>query len=150
MSSDGGLVCEFPFDDVMDRVKEALGASSYNEVAVALGLTSSAFANRKKAGSIPWESIVKLGLTRGWDLQWVFRGKRQGAASLDPKLLADILEDVHVAFARHGVAHSVRAEGMFAAMIYGDAVRLSQETEKQREIAAASADLIAKTIAHKE
>lgn len=150
MSSRKPSPCEFNFDDVMERVTEALRAESVGEVATALGFTSSAFANRKKSGSLPCEQLVGLALRHGWDVRWIFTGQRQPVGELDPELLSDIVVSVGEAFGRYGVSRELKGVGMFGAMIYNDAVRLSDDGQKRREIATASADLIAKTISHKK
>lgn len=84
---------ERPFDDVITRVRQALGAINTTEVAVALGFTSSAFANRKKSGSLPYEPIVTLALRRGWDVRWLLTGHTtllpDGALPLPPDLTAE-------------------------------------------------------------
>lgn len=63
------------FDSTMQRFRDALGAKNFAEAGRAIGLSTSAYANRKRAGSIPYEQIVATALERGIDLNWLFGGR---------------------------------------------------------------------------
>lgn len=87
------------FDQQLLRLKEALGMTSDQEVAAALGLTKAAFSDRKKRGAFPEEKVLALATLRQ-DLQidphYVLSGERaaSNAASTqhlppDEQLLLD-------------------------------------------------------------
>jgi phage repressor protein C with HTH and peptisase S24 domain len=60
------------FGALMQRLKEALGLTSDTALADALGMKQSAFANRKKAGSVPFQNVIRLALDRDLDMDWLF------------------------------------------------------------------------------
>ena len=79
---------EFMFEDVTGRLRQAWGLTSETALADALGLASSAYFNRKKAGSLPHAEIARLAVQRGINLDWVLTGEgsmRQHKAGVPTK-----------------------------------------------------------------
>lgn len=68
------------FELVMQRLMEDLEMPSETALAVALGMKSAAYFNRKRTGSIPYEQVIRLVRERKIDLDWVLGG----IASLPP------------------------------------------------------------------
>ena len=62
------------FEPVMARLKRAVNAHSYAELGRLLGLSTSAYANRKKSDSIPYDAIIHMARSRKIDLKWLFFG----------------------------------------------------------------------------
>lgn len=59
----------------MARLKDAVQAASYAELGRMLGLSTSAYANRKRSGAIPYEAIVELASSRGVSVDWLIFGE---------------------------------------------------------------------------
>ncbi|HSX60245.1 MAG TPA: helix-turn-helix domain-containing protein [Tahibacter sp.] len=88
------------FETVMARLKEALKASTFAEVGRYLGLTTSAYANRKRSGSLPFETLLPFADSRNISADWLLFGigtpfrdsdeRVAPIAEIDPKLLASI------------------------------------------------------------
>jgi hypothetical protein len=81
----------------MARLKEALEVDSYAELGRLIGLSTSAYANRKRADSIPYESIIPLAHSRSVSLDWLMFGESVApnnvdetriSAEIDPDLLS--------------------------------------------------------------
>lgn len=51
---------EFYFDNVTSKLISALKLDGYGSLAKLLDMSPSAFANRKKSGSLPYEAIIEL------------------------------------------------------------------------------------------
>jgi hypothetical protein len=66
---------EFSFDEIMERLKIASNTRSYNALADMLGLSSSAFANLKKRGSLPYDKIIVLANSLNVSMDWILTGK---------------------------------------------------------------------------
>jgi hypothetical protein len=66
---------EFIFNEVMLRLKTSLKASSYNELAAMLGLSSSGFANLKKRNSIPFDKVSVLASSHNVSIDWLLTGE---------------------------------------------------------------------------
>lgn len=62
------------FDLVMGRIREDLELESESGLALALGMKPAAYFNRKKAGSIPYENVIRLAKERRLDLEWILGG----------------------------------------------------------------------------
>jgi hypothetical protein len=78
------------FASVMGRLRDACGVATDAGLAEMLGLKRTAFSNRKKDGSIPWEDVIRLAKSESVDLDWLIWGvgKTQEAqpASRDGRL----------------------------------------------------------------
>ncbi len=89
------------FEPVMARLKEALGAKTYAEIGREIGLSTSAWANRKRANSIPYDELVPFANSRSISLEWLFFGegsaRRDGAVSAVKSVDQDLLVGVFVA-----------------------------------------------------
>lgn len=65
------------FSEKLDRLKHSLRMSKDGEIAAALGLTKSAFSERKKRGAFPVEALYALSSARpelGLDVAYVLTG----------------------------------------------------------------------------
>lgn len=91
----------------MARLKEALGVSSYAELGRLIGLTTSAYANRKRADSIPYETIIPLAKAHKVSIDWLIFGESHAPANvetdripaeIDPNLLAQVFIALQKAF----------------------------------------------------
>lgn len=71
------------FDEVISRAKSALKVHSDSALAGILGLSPTAFSNRKAKGTLPYEQLTDALSSRNVDLRWVFTG------SVDTGLLRD-------------------------------------------------------------
>lgn len=63
------------FEIVMARAKEAFGCQTYAELGRELGLSTSAYANRKRSGSIPFEPLLAIARSRSVSLGWLLFGE---------------------------------------------------------------------------
>lgn len=94
------------FEPVMDRLKEAVGAQSYAELGRMIGMSTSAYANRKRAGSIPYDSVIPLAYSRNISIDWLLFGERpdselgRQAANSQPVIDAELLTRVLVTMKR--------------------------------------------------
>lgn len=61
--------------DYIDRIKAFKGFSSDNSVAETLNLSRSAFSERKKRGSIPYEELSIFSEQEGLSLDWLLTGE---------------------------------------------------------------------------
>lgn len=62
------------FSTVMARLKDALDVANDVGLCQALGLSRSNYANKKVAGSVPFEAVVALCQEKGISIDWVFSG----------------------------------------------------------------------------
>ena len=100
----------------MARLKEAAKAGSYAELGRLLGLSTSAYANRKKADSIPYDAVIPLARSLDVSLDWLIFGEHVPGAEIasevpveiDPDLLARVMIELH---------RTVRPEADQAALI---------------------------------
>lgn len=60
------------FEMVMGRLKKQLAVNSDSGLASLLGISAPAYANRKRAGSIPYEAIIRVGVQEGLDVGALF------------------------------------------------------------------------------
>jgi phage repressor protein C with HTH and peptisase S24 domain len=74
---------ENKFEEVISRAKIALKIASDSELANLLGMSGTAFSNRKKSQSVPYDKLVELLSSRNVDFRWVFTG------SVDTSVLRD-------------------------------------------------------------
>jgi phage repressor protein C with HTH and peptisase S24 domain len=79
---------ENKFEEVISRAKAALKVTSDNDLAGLLGMSATAFSNRKVKKSIPYEKLTEVLTTRNVDLRWVFTGSVETAALRDATLTA--------------------------------------------------------------
>lgn len=63
------------FENVMFRLKEAIGIANDKELCNKLRLSPSAFSNRKSTLSIPYENVLDLAGAENLNLNWVFWGE---------------------------------------------------------------------------
>ena len=66
---------KFPFAVVMGRLKSALGLKTDAALYQLLGMSSSTYANRKSGGSIPYEQVIALCVSRSVNINWLFTGE---------------------------------------------------------------------------
>lgn len=62
------------FEEVISRAKVALKVRGDAELAGILGMSPTAFSNRKVKGTLPYEKLTDVLSTRNVDLRWVFTG----------------------------------------------------------------------------
>lgn len=95
------------FEPVMSRLKDAVGAASFADLGRMLGLTTSAYANRKKTGSIPYEAIVDLASSEKISLDWLIFGELRemqnplsanAQGQIDAQLLGRIVGELQRAY----------------------------------------------------
>ncbi|MDP3841078.1 MAG: LexA family transcriptional regulator [Oxalobacteraceae bacterium] len=71
------------FEEVISRAKVALKVQADAELAAIIGLSPTAFSNRKAKGTLPYEKLTDALTSRNVDLRWVFTG------SVDSRFLRD-------------------------------------------------------------
>jgi len=74
---------ENKFEEVMSRAKIALKVTSDAELASILEISPTAYSNRKKSGSVPYDKLTEVLSSRNVDFRWVFTG------SVDTSVLRD-------------------------------------------------------------
>lgn len=62
------------FDAVMGRLKAALELKTDAALYELFGISSGDYANRKRRGSIPFQQIIALSLSRNVSINWLFSG----------------------------------------------------------------------------
>lgn len=62
------------FEEVILRAKNALNVKGDAEIAALLGMSPTAFSNRKTKGTLPYDRLTDLLSSRNVDLKWVFTG----------------------------------------------------------------------------
>ncbi len=117
---------ELTFGLVMERVKTALELGTDAELAALMGMSTSNYANRKRAESIPFDLVIPLCLSRFVSIDWVCTGVghpfRTGEMStsvpapvaIKPELLAKVLRELELA---SGGLDSGKL-GFFAGVVY--------------------------------
>lgn len=64
------------FNEVMDRLKEKLGVEEDKDIIELFdGMSASAFSQRKRKGSVPYEDIINVCRDRGISIDYVIKGK---------------------------------------------------------------------------
>lgn len=76
------------FEDVISRAKLALKVNSDAELAELLGMTPTAFSNRKRTKSVPYERLNAALSSRNVDLKWVLTGNPDTTSLRDASLVA--------------------------------------------------------------
>ncbi len=75
LSSRGKVeIMDSNFENVLSRAKKILKADKDLLVAEAIGMTASAFNNRKRSGSVPYAHFIDFAKARNVDLNWLFSG----------------------------------------------------------------------------
>lgn len=97
----------------MGRLQQALGLDSESAVAAAIGMKSAAYFNRKKAGSVPYEQVIRTAITHGVDLAWLFSDV-EGNLPL-AEMSGEALDELG---ARLGVAEGKRTAAQMRRAIY--------------------------------
>jgi hypothetical protein len=63
------------FSDVIERAVAIAGVKNQSELAEYLGMSSGDMSNRKKRGSLPYDRLVGLALSRNVSLDWLIMGE---------------------------------------------------------------------------
>jgi phage repressor protein C with HTH and peptisase S24 domain len=79
---------ENKFEEVISRAKIALKVSGDKDLAELLGMSATAFSNRRKKGSIPFEKLTEVLASRNVDFRWVFTGSVDSSVLRDASLAA--------------------------------------------------------------
>ncbi|TCS38504.1 phage repressor protein C with HTH and peptisase S24 domain [Paucimonas lemoignei] len=79
---------ENKFEEVISRAKIALKVNGDKELAALLEMSATAFSNRKKKGSIPYEKLTELLASRNVDFRWVFTGSVDSSTLRDATMAA--------------------------------------------------------------
>lgn len=97
-----------PFDQVIERLRIAMKLDNVGQIADALEIKRNAFYNRKTAGSLPYEHIIRVCLRDGMSVDWVFTGEGTPfknteewvapVAEIEPGLMAEIAGELTRAF----------------------------------------------------
>lgn len=62
------------FEEVISRAKSALKVQADAEIASILGMSPTAFSNRKSKGTLPYDRLTEVLSSRNVDLKWIFTG----------------------------------------------------------------------------
>jgi len=71
----------FTADAVLDRLQQAVGASSDSALSRALGVNRATLGNWRNRNSVPYSICVDFAIARGISLNWLLAG--QGTMSID-------------------------------------------------------------------
>lgn len=115
-----------------------MGAKNLAAVADALDLSTSALANRKKAGSLPYDKIVQVAIRKNVNLRWLFTGEI-AKPEIDVQLVGEIVEALYRIFGNLGVNLGHRTAAEIAVSVYRDVVPRSEE--RAARLREAEADL---------
>ena len=66
---------------VMDRLAAAIGANNDADLARALGMSTSDFAQRKGRRKVPWERVITLAGSRSVSVDWIVSGVGEEASA---------------------------------------------------------------------
>jgi hypothetical protein len=66
---------EFNFEEVVSRLKLAVNINNDADLASRMGMKPNTFSNRKKAGSLPYEEIIRLADSENVNINWLFSGQ---------------------------------------------------------------------------
>jgi hypothetical protein len=146
---------ELTFSLVMERLKVALGLGTDADLAGALGMSTSNYANRKRVDSIPFDLIIPLCLSRSVSIDWLCTGAGEPftsgersnsgqVAAVNPVLLAQVLRELETAFDGTESAGAAGKVGFMAGVVYNavagernQAAQLAQVREKVSLLASA-------------
>lgn len=104
---------EIYFEIVISKLLSALHLDDYGSLAKELNLSPSAFANRKKSGSLPYEAIIKLCKSLQISLDWLFSEcPSRINETLDHEIDTDLFIKISnkLILAISGIIYSARAE----------------------------------------
>lgn len=132
------------FEIVMGRAKEALQASSYAELGRMLGLSTSAYANRKRADSIPYDLLLPVAHSRGVSADWLIFGEGESVLSADQKarqlpevdckLMTTVLVELAKAFSSSPLTYDELVElgqrAGLAGLIYNRVAHMPDDAER--------------------
>jgi phage repressor protein C with HTH and peptisase S24 domain len=76
------------FEEVISRAKIALKVTNDGDLAGLLGMSPTAFSNRKQSQSIPYEKLTEVLESRNVDFRWVFTGSVDTAVLRDASFAA--------------------------------------------------------------
>ncbi len=95
---------------INERLKGVLNVTSDQAIAEALGMSPSNWSNRKRVGSVPFENLVSLCISRKVNIDWLLTGnglmKREDdsalpvVAEIDGELLAQVLKALALELAK--------------------------------------------------
>ena len=133
----------------MARLLEATKAQNYAALGRLMGLSTSAYSNRKKAGSIPFEEIVTLATSYDLNLNWLFFGEQPIAQSqvqtlvreVDSSLLGRILMAMRAAIFRNSnqvpdkqALEDAARIGLLAGWLYNKVANIDGEKAQMRAV----------------
>jgi hypothetical protein len=133
----------------MARYKEAARSASYAEVGRDIGLSTSAYANRKKADSIPYDTLLPAAHSRDISIEWLlfgegepFRSSQQKVRPIpevDTRLLQSIVVQLFRAQAGREMSYEELTEiaqrAGIAGIIYNRVATLPDDAERIAAIA---------------
>lgn len=136
------------FDLLVERLKRALNVSSDADLCRIIGMSSSNFANRKRANSFPFEILIPLCISRFISTDWLFTGDGdiftngeradfEPVAAVDPQLFGIITFEMERAFSKsvadsiQNIEHAAQL-GLLAAAIYNKVAHI--KNDKQRRL----------------
>lgn len=134
---------ELSFGLVAERLKRALQLSTDLELAALLGMSSSNFANRKRAESIPFDLVIPLCVSRSVSIDWLCTGLGHAftdgrvadltqIASIESLLLGDVVVELSLAFNGRSEKALARKLGTIAALVYN---KVAPERDRERRMA---------------
>lgn len=141
------------FEPVMARLKRAVNAHSYAELGRLLGLSTSAYANRKKSDSIPYDAIIHMARSRKIDLEWLFFGEgtppstptvSYAALQVDPELLGRVMIELRRAMHADATKDELIEAGQIASLagfIYNKVAPLDNEAQRTHILRREAADM---------
>lgn len=83
------MLDESIFSQTMARLRLALKVETDLALAEALGMKPSAFANRKKSGSLPYDELLNLAKSRNLNLHWLLTGEEPAPMKELPEPIAN-------------------------------------------------------------
>ncbi len=86
---------DFNFDEIISRLKTAINVSNDADLAGRMDMKPNTFSNRKKAGSLPYEEIIRIADSENVNINWLFTG--QGSVHRDQPIASpeDTLDQRH-------------------------------------------------------
>lgn len=114
---------EFVFAEVMERLREAIGAPTKAALAKALGMETNTYANRERSGSIPWEQVLRVCVERELPVDLVLTGREssgdQGPVQpVDVELLTAVLAAIDAELEKRRETRSAQKRAKAAGVLY--------------------------------